>query len=69
MTEGTGRSMDPSLPGVSPRVQQLLKSISEGDRSTALALDALICAASETGWATLNDVAVRYRRSPWRPAP
>ena len=61
MSGDAGRPMDPSLPGVSPRVQQLLTSINEGDRSTALALDALICAASETGWATLNDVAVRYR--------
>jgi lipopolysaccharide export system ATP-binding protein len=61
VTDETGRRRDVQLPGVSPRVQQLLKSISEGDRSTALALDALICAAGEDGSATLNEVAIRYR--------
>ncbi len=49
-------------PRMSPRILALIDRLAHGDRSTALALTALICAADEHGSATLNDVAVNYRR-------
>ena len=51
----------PALPGASPRVQGLVDSLSAGDRSTALAVDALIMSAADDGSTTLNEVAIRYR--------
>lgn len=42
-------------------IDQLIARLSLGDRSTALALHALICAADEQGVATFNDVATCYR--------
>jgi len=47
--------------GIPPRLQALLEHLSNGDRSTALALHALVCAADARGVATFDDVAVRYR--------
>jgi len=48
-----------------PRIPRELEAFfgehSKGDRSTVIALYALICAAREGGGATLNDVAVHYR--------
>ena len=46
----------------SPRIQQLIDRLARGDRSTALALHAIILAADADGFATLDDVAVIYRR-------
>jgi lipopolysaccharide export system ATP-binding protein len=43
------------------RLQQIIGRLSEGNRSTALALHALICAADDTGTAIFNDVATCYR--------
>jgi len=45
-----------------PRLQALLERLSNGDRSTALALHALVCAADAQGAATFDDVAVCYRK-------
>ncbi len=50
-----------TAPAISPRLQALVERIANGDRSTALALHALICAADERGIATFDDVAVCYR--------
>ena len=50
-----------TAPVISPRLQALVEQLANGDRSTALALHALICAADDAGGATLNDVAVCYR--------
>jgi lipopolysaccharide export system ATP-binding protein len=50
-----------TAPGTSPRLQALVDRIAKGDRSIALALHALICAADERGVATFNDMAVCYR--------
>jgi lipopolysaccharide export system ATP-binding protein len=47
--------------GIPPRLQTLLEQLSNGDRSTALALHALVCAADARGVATFDDAAVRYR--------
>jgi len=47
--------------GIPPRLRALLEQLSNGDRSTALALHALVCAADARGVATFDDVAVRYR--------
>ena len=44
------------------RLQALLERLSNGDRSTALALHALVCAADSRGVATFDDVAVYYRK-------
>jgi lipopolysaccharide export system ATP-binding protein len=49
---------DPSTP---PALQALVDRLAKGDRSAALALHALICAADDSGSATFNDVAVQYR--------
>ncbi|MEO8623726.1 MAG: hypothetical protein ABI625_21785, partial [bacterium] len=45
-----------------PGIQTLVDRLAHGDRSTALALHALICAADAEGTAQLDDVAVNYRR-------
>ena len=50
-----------TAPVISPRLQVLIDRLANGDRSTALALHALICAADEGGVATFDDVAVCYR--------
>lgn len=50
-----------TVPAISPRLQALVERLANGDRSTALALHALICAADDAGGATLNDVAICYR--------
>ena len=46
----------------SPRVASLINQLARGDRSTALALNALICAADADGQATLDGIALIYRR-------
>ena len=46
----------------SPRIQTLVERLARGDRSTALALHALLCAVDADGCATLDNVAVNYRR-------
>ena len=46
----------------SPRIQTLVDRLARGDRSTALALHAIITAADADGFARLDDVAVTYRR-------
>jgi lipopolysaccharide export system ATP-binding protein len=43
------------------RLEQIVGQLSQGNRSTALALHALICAADDTGTATFNDLATCYR--------
>ena len=45
----------------SPRIQALVERLARGDRSTALALHAIITAADADGTATLDDIAVIYR--------
>ena len=46
----------------SPRITNLIDQLARGDRSTALALNALISAADADGRATLDDIALIYRR-------
>ena len=46
----------------SPRIASLIDQLARGDRSTALALNALIGAASAEGRASLDDIALIYRR-------
>ena len=46
----------------SPRIQTLVERLARGDRSTALALHALLCAVDSDGNAALDQVAVIYRR-------
>jgi lipopolysaccharide export system ATP-binding protein len=50
-----------TAPAISPRLQALVDRLANGDRSTALALHALICAADAEGVATFDEVAVCYR--------
>jgi lipopolysaccharide export system ATP-binding protein len=50
-----------TAPVISPRLQELIDRLANGDRSTALALHALICAADDGGVATFDEVAVCYR--------
>jgi lipopolysaccharide export system ATP-binding protein len=50
-----------TAPAISPRLQALIERLANGDRSTALALHALICAANDQGVATFDEVAVCYR--------
>jgi lipopolysaccharide export system ATP-binding protein len=50
-----------TAPVISPRLQVLIDRLANGDRSTALALHALICAADDAGVATFDEVAVCYR--------
>jgi lipopolysaccharide export system ATP-binding protein len=45
-----------------PRLHSIVNRLARGDRSTALALHALFCAADADGSANFNDVAVIYRR-------
>ena len=49
-------------PGIPLRLQALVDRLADGDRSTALALHALICAANQQGIASFDDVAVYYRK-------
>ena len=50
-----------TAPVISPRLQKLIDRLADGDRSTALALHAVICAANDTGVASFDEVAVCYR--------
>ena len=50
--------MTPPFPA---RVQQVIDQLARGDRSTALALHALISVADADGSATLNQAAIHYR--------
>jgi lipopolysaccharide export system ATP-binding protein len=50
-----------TAPAISPRLQALVERLANGDRSVALALHALICAADENGSATFGEVAICYR--------
>jgi lipopolysaccharide export system ATP-binding protein len=50
-----------TAPTISPRLQALVERLANGDRSTALALHALICAADANGMATFDEMAVCYR--------
>ncbi len=50
-----------TLPYITPRLQDLIDRLANGDRSTALALHAVICAADDTGSAIFDEVAVCYR--------
>ena len=50
-----------TAPVIPPRLMELVERLANGDRSTALALHALICAADERGVATFDEVAVCYR--------
>ena len=43
------------------RLEQIIGQLSQGNRSTALALHALVCAADDSGTAAFNDVATCYR--------
>jgi lipopolysaccharide export system ATP-binding protein len=49
-------------PGMPSAIQALIDRVARGDRSTALALHALISAADDHGSATFDDVAAAYRR-------
>ncbi len=51
-----------TVPAIPTRLQALLERLSNGDRSTALALHALVCAADAHGAASFEDVAVCYRK-------
>ena len=48
-------------PRIPPRVQALVTQLSGGDRSTALALHAVISTANDNGQTDLNRVAITYR--------
>ena len=50
-----------TTPAIPPRLQALVERLANGDRSTALALHALICAADDTGNASFDEFAVCYR--------
>jgi lipopolysaccharide export system ATP-binding protein len=50
-----------TAPSTPPMLQALVDRLAKGDRSAALALHALICAADATGAASFNDAAVQYR--------
>jgi lipopolysaccharide export system ATP-binding protein len=50
-----------TAPVIPPRLKTLIDRFANGDRSLALALHALICAADDRGVATFDDVAVCYR--------
>ena len=51
-----------TTPAITPRLKTLVERLANGDRSTALALHALICAADAHGVATFVDVAVCFRK-------
>jgi lipopolysaccharide export system ATP-binding protein len=44
-----------------PEVERFIEEKAHGDRSTALALHALVCTARESGDVIFNDVAIHYR--------
>ena len=48
-------------PDIPARIRALLEQYAPGDRSMVLGLDSLVKAACETGDASLNDLAIRYR--------
>ena len=48
-------------PPFAPRIQELIDHLARGDRSTALALHALITVAGQDGCASLNEIAIHYR--------
>ena len=48
-------------PEIPPRLRTLIHRLANGDRSLALALHAIICAADDAGVATFDAVAVCYR--------
>jgi lipopolysaccharide export system ATP-binding protein len=50
--------MTPPFP---PRIQQVIDHLARGDRSTALALHAIISVADSDGSTTLNQAAIHYR--------
>jgi lipopolysaccharide export system ATP-binding protein len=50
--------MDGRIP---PEVEHFIEEKARGDRSTALALHALVCAARDSGDVIFNDVAIHYR--------
>ncbi len=50
-----------TTPHIPPRVQALVTQLSGGDRSTALALHAVISTANDNGETDLNRVAIGYR--------
>jgi lipopolysaccharide export system ATP-binding protein len=50
-----------TTPVIPPQLQALVERLANGDRSTALALHAVICAADDAGVATFDEVAVCYR--------
>jgi lipopolysaccharide export system ATP-binding protein len=50
-----------TAPRIPPRVQALVTQLSGGDRSTALALHAVISTANDNGETDLNRVAIGYR--------
>jgi lipopolysaccharide export system ATP-binding protein len=49
-------------PNVPSRVRALIERLADGDRSTALALHAVICAADDRGVATFDAIAICYRK-------
>ncbi len=51
-----------TLPGSASAVEALIYRVARGDRSTALALHAIISAADERGSAAVDDIALIYRR-------
>jgi lipopolysaccharide export system ATP-binding protein len=52
----------PKGPNVPPRVRALIERLADGDRSTALALHAVLCAADDRGTATFDSIAICYRK-------
>lgn len=46
---------------LSPGLDELIERLAHGDRSAAMALHALVCAAHEDGQTTLNEMAICYR--------
>jgi lipopolysaccharide export system ATP-binding protein len=47
---------------ISPRVRALIDRLADGDRSMALALHAVLCAADDRGAATFDSIAICYRK-------
>src|SRR5688500_8398326 len=60
-TTATARGTSAMTPPFPPRIQQLIDHLARGDRSTALALHALITVAGQDGCAPLNEIAIHYR--------
>jgi hypothetical protein len=44
-----------------PEVERFIQDKARGDRSTVLALHALVCTARDSGDVIFNDVAISYR--------